>query len=213
LLTPISKSTPAGVKCPTTCCVPATSPRRGLTSSTRLRTRALRQETPTRCGRLSTGPANTSGSLSRTVACGGVPFATGWRRASRVRPKTMGTFWLTCEREWSDRSVDGKRQLFMSELPGVVTTVSGFRGTVCRPEGWHAILRVIRNKEDVHALAVRQAREAYERATAELIGQLREKDFELLVDLILSRDGWARIGPLAGSMADIDNRGRESIVE
>lgn len=26
----------------------------------------------------------------------------------------------------------------------------------------------------------------------------------LLVDLILSRDGWARIGPLAGSMADID---------
>jgi hypothetical protein len=51
---------------------------------------------------------------------------------------------------------------------------------------------------------VRQAREAYERAIAELIGQLREKDFELLVDLILSRDGWARIGPLAGSMVDID---------
>jgi len=92
----------------------------------------------------------------------------------------------------------------MSELPGVVTTVSGFKGTVCRPEGWQAILRVIRNEEDGHAFAVRQTREAYERAIADLIGQLREKDFELLVDLILSRDGWARIGPLGGSTADID---------
>jgi hypothetical protein len=118
--------------------------------------------------------------------------------------KDHGHFWLTCERGWSDHSVDGRRQLFMSELPGVVTTVSGFRGTVCKPEGWQAILRIIRNEEDKHALAARQAREAYEHAVAELIGQLREKDFELLVDLILSRDGWARIGPLGGSTADVD---------
>ena len=115
-----------------------------------------------------------------------------------------GHFWLTCKRNWSDRSVDGKRQLFMSELPGPATTVSGFRATVCEPKGWQAILRAIRNEESPQAAAVRQAREAYERAVAKLVAELGEKDFELLVDLILSRDGWARIGPLAGSMADID---------
>ncbi len=119
--------------------------------------------------------------------------------------KEHGHFWLKCERDWSDRSVDGERQLFMSELPGVVTTVAaGFRGTVCRPDGWQAILRVIRNEKEPHVLAARQAREAYERAVADLVSQLGFKDFELLTDLILARDGWVRIGSLGGAMADVD---------
>ena len=99
--------------------------------------------------------------------------------------------------------MDGKRQLFISELPGVPppSRASGARLQAGRLAGNSARHP---QRGGRSRLAVRQAREAYERAVAELIGQLREKDFELLVDLILSRDGWARIGPLAGSMADID---------
>jgi hypothetical protein len=115
-----------------------------------------------------------------------------------------GHFWLTCDRPWSDRSVDGARQLFMSELPGIVTRVAGYRATICEPEGSKEILRVIKNFDDPLVSAAREARGGYEKAITALIGQLRDKDFELLIDLILSRDGWARVGPLAGSMADID---------
>jgi hypothetical protein len=115
-----------------------------------------------------------------------------------------GHFWLTCDRPWSDRSVDGARQLFMSELPGIVTRVAGYRATICEPEGWKEILRVIKNEDDPLVSAAREARAGYEGAIEALIGQLRDKDFELLIDLILSRDGWARVGPLAGTMADID---------
>jgi hypothetical protein len=115
-----------------------------------------------------------------------------------------GHFWLACQREWSDRSIDGQRQLFTSELPGAVTTVAGFRGTVCEPRDWKTILRVIRNEPEPKVLAAQRAREAYESAIADLIGQLGPKDFELLIDLTLARDGWVRIGPLGGSMADID---------
>ena len=37
-----------------------------------------------------------------------------------------------------------------------------------------------------------------------LVRRLQAKDFELLVDLILARDGWARINAVGGSGADID---------
>jgi hypothetical protein len=115
-----------------------------------------------------------------------------------------GHFWLTCRTPWTDRSLDGRRHLLRGDLPGSVTSVAGYRTTICRPEASDQILRVIRNEQDPKALASQQAREGYRQAIADLLGQLRERDFELLVDLILARDGWARLGALAGSMSDID---------
>ncbi len=61
-----------------------------------------------------------------------------------------GNFWLTCNRPWSNRSVDGKL-LAMTDLPGTVTTVAGFKGTVCTPRAWQEILRIIRDEKDPDA--------------------------------------------------------------
>jgi hypothetical protein len=98
----------------------------------------------------------------------------------------------------------GQRHLVMTELPGLVTTTSGYQGTVCEPKGVREILPIIRNKEDPDAQVAAVARQAYEEAIAKLITRLGEKDFEVLVDLILSRSGWARLAKLGGVTEGID---------
>jgi hypothetical protein len=115
-----------------------------------------------------------------------------------------GHFWLTCASPWSNRSIGGIRHLVASELPGIVAMVAGYQATVCEPKGWREILRIIRNEEDVDARAAALAREAYEGAVATLVARLGDKDFEVLVDLILSRTGWARLAKLGGAVEGID---------
>ncbi len=115
-----------------------------------------------------------------------------------------GHFWLTCDRPWSDRSIDGTRQLVMSELPGPVAALAGYRATVCNPSAAADILRVIRNEEAPHVIVAREARRDYREALEGLITGLGDRDFELLVELILARDGWVRTAASGGSGADLD---------
>lgn len=111
--------------------------------------------------------------------------------------KTEGSFWLTCDRPWSNQSVGG-RPLAISNLPGIVGAVAGFRATICEPKGSRDILRVIQDGEDADISNASRARKAYTAAVEKLITRLRPKDFELLVDLILSRSGWFRRAELGG---------------
>jgi hypothetical protein len=115
-----------------------------------------------------------------------------------------GNFWLTCARPWSDRSIDGTRHLAIAELPGFVTAIAGFRSTVCEPKASKEILRIIRNEADADAEMAVEARSAYEEAILRLVSRLGWKDFEVLVDLILSRTGWARVAVLGSVGEDVD---------
>lgn len=118
--------------------------------------------------------------------------------------KERGHFWLTCTRPWSNLSVDGKRRLAKSELPGTVTAVAGFRATVCVPRASEQILRIIRNEEDPDVRDAARARGDYHDAIAKLVARLGPKDFEILIDLILARTGWARLAKVGETRADID---------
>jgi hypothetical protein len=115
----------------------------------------------------------------------------------------LGHFWLACDRPWSNRSLAG-RHLAIANLPGIITTTAGFRGTVCEPRGWREILRVLRDEQDEDAAAADQARIQYEEAVARLVARLRERDFELLIDLILARSGWVRLAKLGGATEGVD---------
>jgi hypothetical protein len=117
--------------------------------------------------------------------------------------KHNGNFWLVCERPWSNRSIKGKL-LAISDLPGSVTAAAGFRGTVCRPRDWQAILRIIRGEEDPDVAKAADARSDYERAVYEIVKRLTPKDFEQLIDLVLARSGWTRISTLGGTREGID---------
>ena len=121
-----------------------------------------------------------------------------------IETSEKGHFWLTCESPWNNHSLENKRHLVASELPGIVTSVAGYQATVCEPKGWREILRIIRNEEDEEARAAALARQNYEDAIAKLVKRLRDRDFELLVDLILSRTGWARLAKLGGVTEGID---------
>lgn len=114
-----------------------------------------------------------------------------------------GHFWLDLDRPWDNRSLAG-RYLAASELPGIVTTTAGFRGTICEPKGWREILRLIRDEDDEDAAAAMAARLAYQGAVGKLVARLRPKDFEVLVDLILARSGWTRIARIGGATEGID---------
>ena len=72
------------------------------------------------------------------------------------------------------------------------------------PAGWEAIRRIILDEVDPQVVAAHQAREAYETAVKALVTRLHDKDFEVLVDLILSRTGWARVAKLGGVTEGID---------
>jgi hypothetical protein len=121
-----------------------------------------------------------------------------------IETKARGHFWLTCVTPWSNYSIDRKRHLVKSELPGIVAAVAGYQATVCEPKGWKETLRIIRNEEDTDTRIAEVARQTYEDAVAKLVARLGDKDFELLIDLILSRTGWGRLGRVGGPTEGID---------
>jgi hypothetical protein len=114
-----------------------------------------------------------------------------------------GHFWLTCNRPWSNTSVNGSL-LAVSDLPGTVTTTAGFRATVCTPKDWQSILRLIRDETDSDAINSADRRRDYELAVYKIVKRLSPKDFEHLIDLILARTGWERIATLGGTREGID---------
>lgn len=114
-----------------------------------------------------------------------------------------GNFWLACRRPWSNRTLKGKL-LAISDLPGTVATTGGFRGTVCTPSDWQAMLRIIQDEMDPDAANALIARGEYERAILKMIKRLSAKDFEQLIDHILARSGWARISTLGKTREGID---------
>lgn len=121
-----------------------------------------------------------------------------------------GHFSLQCKEGngWSNRSQLNKT-LAISDLPGPVTSVAGFRATVCRPgsgrpEVTEQILRVIRGETNPLVLTGRDARHAYEQAVAAMLTKIGWQDFELLVSLLLERTGWIRSSELGKTRKSID---------
>ena len=114
-----------------------------------------------------------------------------------------GNFWLECDRPWSNHSLQGKLLAF-ADLPGTVTTTSGFKGTVCTPKDWQAIIRIIQDQKDPDAAKALAARHEYEQAIQTMVKRLSPKDFEQLIDHVLARTGWARVSTVGKSREGID---------
>jgi hypothetical protein len=115
----------------------------------------------------------------------------------------MGNFWLVCNLPWSNHSLNG-RLLAEADLPGTVTTVAGFKATVCTPKAWREILRIIQDEKNPDVTLAAEARRKYKQALEKIIKQLPWQDFEQLIDLILDRTGWVRISSLGKTLEGID---------
>jgi hypothetical protein len=94
--------------------------------------------------------------------------------------------------------------LAVGDLPGAVTQIASYRATVCEPSAASTIRRIIIGEKNKAVLATELAKAAFAESVAVLVKDLHHKDFEILVDLILQRTGWARIANLGGVTEGID---------
>lgn len=104
---------------------------------------------------------------------------------------------------WSCRDAIGE-ELTTDRLPGSLTKLAAFRGTSCNVGMADYVVRRI-NGERIPQ--VERGIAAYEQAkssTLALIQLLDWKDFETLVDLILSSSGWRRVGVVGKTQKTLD---------
>jgi hypothetical protein len=80
---------------------------------------------------------------------------------------------------WSDKDLNGET-LWMNALRGSLTTVAGFRGTICRVREFDYLLRRVNGEETAATKAARNARLVLIDTLVPLIRSLHWKDFELL---------------------------------
>ena len=106
-------------------------------------------------------------------------------------------------RPWSDSDIHGQT-LWINSLRGSLTTTAGYRGTVCRVREFDYLLRRINGEETTATQRVREARQALIAAIAPLIQGLHWKDFELLVELVMTQGGLRRVSETGGTQHTTD---------
>lgn len=104
---------------------------------------------------------------------------------------------------WRNTDVQG-RPLALDGLSTRLTQLAAYRGTICTVREQAYLLRRLSGEEEPLVAAAREARWALVAATSDLVRHLHWADFELLVDLLLTRGGWRRVSALGGYMKDID---------
>lgn len=105
--------------------------------------------------------------------------------------------------EWSCKTVSGE-QLHVANIDGRVSKVAGFRGTICNVERSEYLVRKINGVEQPEVKLAKTAYNELCQNASELIKGLWWHDFELLADLIFSRQGWQRVSVLGKTEKDID---------
>lgn len=102
-------------------------------------------------------------------------------------------------RGWSDTDAKG-RLLLANQIPGRISQLQGFRGTVCRVSEKEALARLLAGETSIEFDGLFNARSALTMAAGAAIRQLHWKDFEILVDLLFRQAGWRRRTVLGKAM-------------
>ena len=104
---------------------------------------------------------------------------------------------------WHDNDMVGT-VLNDDRLSTKLTQLASYRRTSCQVAERDLCLRYINADRDADAIAVVDAQRHLRQAVEKLVVRLSWADFELLIDLILTRSGWQRISSLGGTLKDVD---------
>jgi hypothetical protein len=106
---------------------------------------------------------------------------------------------------WHNKDIAGK-PLSMTFLSGQLTSMQGFRGTICKVKSFDYLVHKINGEKIQKEQDALEARQVLAETLIVIIQKLPWKDFELLVDLIFRQAGWQRLGPAGGKqrMLDLD---------
>lgn len=118
-------------------------------------------------------------------------------------PEVAGSRYRKVIGRWADKDLKGNT-LWTNALRGSLTTTEGFRGTICRVREIDYLRRRLNGEETPTTQAVRTAHQQLVDAVVPLIRGLHWKDFELLVELVMTQGGWRRVSATGGTQHTID---------
>jgi hypothetical protein len=95
-------------------------------------------------------------------------------------------------------------QLQTANVPGILSKVQGFRGTVCKVREADRLRSLLNGESSLAHQAVTRARAGLIREVQTALGELHWKDFETLVDLLFRQAGWRRLSVLGETMKFAD---------
>lgn len=97
--------------------------------------------------------------------------------------------------------------LQLHRVSTLITKTHGYRGTLCGIDGtieFDYLVRKINGEETANLHATRAARTRMVQTMEALIGDLSDRDFETLVDLLFRQAGWQRLGDVGGVQKTLD---------
>lgn len=105
--------------------------------------------------------------------------------------------------QWHNCDINGT-PLIISRIPGRLSKVQRFAGTVCRVHEIDDLRRLLNVQPSEAFRAVSEAMEVLAAAVEEGLKLLHWKDFETLTDLIFRNAGWRRISLVGETMKHVD---------
>jgi hypothetical protein len=107
--------------------------------------------------------------------------------------------------QWRNRDIHDQ-PLIINQIPGSLSKIQGFRGTVCGVKEIDDLRRLLNDQPSEAFVGISKAKEALSREVESGIKRLYWKDFETLVDLVFRGAGWRRTSILGETMkyADIE---------
>ena len=104
---------------------------------------------------------------------------------------------------WHNTNINGK-PLLISQLNGQLTSMQGFRGTICRVKLHDYLVRKINGEIIPKEQAALEAQQALTNSIVAIVQSLPWKEFELLIDLIFRQAGWQRLSEVGGGQKIFD---------
>jgi len=108
------------------------------------------------------------------------------------------------EGKWSNQDVRKEKRLEINSIPGVLSKIQGFRGTVCRVRALETLKRLVNAEPSPEYSEIEECETALIKSVGNGIRKLHWKDFETFVDLIFRGSGWRRLSMVGGTMKYTD---------
>jgi len=109
----------------------------------------------------------------------------------------------SCIGKWSNRDLKGNLLSF-DVLSGSILSTAGFRSTVCEPAEAARIISRIRGEVSEELNEAHESLSRLRESIRKAVQQISWGDFELLVDLLISRAGFIRVNATGGTQKDYD---------
>ncbi|MDO9333130.1 MAG: hypothetical protein Q7T57_01210 [Dehalococcoidales bacterium] len=106
--------------------------------------------------------------------------------------------------KWSNKDVDEYEQLDINSIPGVISKIRGFRGTVCKVLPLEYLRRLVNVQPGPEYKRIKECNTELVQSVEKGIRVLNPKDFETFVDLVFRESGWRRLSPKGETMKSID---------